>query len=159
VSLERVKARTSNVASVLSRYHGIGSGRRLTDDYQVFQNKVLGEGCNVTVVMARNMRNSRMFALKRIKKSKVQGSMLRQLIAEVEIYLVLDHPNVTRLHDVDETQSEVSLLTECCEGGELYTKLPRSGTFSVTGCTCYSANVARCILPPCSWYSSPRFET
>lgn len=129
VSLERVLVHASNIASVTSRYHGIGSGHRLKDDYHVFPNKVLGEGCNGSVVMARNMRNFRMYALKRIKKSKVEGTMLRQLISEVEIYLMLDHPNVTRLYDVYETQSEVALLTECCEGGELYTRLARSGTF------------------------------
>jgi len=129
VSLECVKGRTSNIASATSRYHGIGSGRHLSNDYQVFPYKILGEGCNGTVVMARSIRNFRMYALKRIKKSNVHRSMMRQLIAEVEIYLTLDHPNVTRLYDVYETHSEVALLTEYCEGGELYTKLAKAGTF------------------------------
>ena len=37
------------------------------------------------------------YALKRIHKLKVQAKVLKQLTAEVEIYLMLDHPHIAAL--------------------------------------------------------------
>merc|ERR1712159_352353 len=70
------------------------------------------------------------YALKRISKKGVPSSTLQQLVAEVEIYLALDHPHIARLRDVYETGHEILLLTECCEGGELYDRLHRRKRFS-----------------------------
>lgn len=131
VSLERAKALSSNAVSTLARYHCCGQGdRRLQDDYEVMPKKVLGEGCNGLVVMAKGRHDGRKYALKRIQKSKVQPKALRQLTAEVEIYLTLDHPHIAALRDVYETDAEIALLTECCEGGELYARLSAAGTYA-----------------------------
>jgi len=49
---------------------------------------------------------------------------------EVQVHLLLDHPNVVRLHDVYETWNSVSLVTEFCKGGELYAHLAEKTVFS-----------------------------
>jgi len=132
ISLDRVKALSSNATSVSSRYHcrNMGNGRRVEDDYEVFNRRVLGTGLSGNVVLAQGRHNGRRYALKRIMKSKVHQKALKQLTAEVEIYLTLDHPNIARLKDVYEDEAQVSLLTECCEGGELYARLSRTGTYA-----------------------------
>lgn len=129
ISLERAKAMSYNAASTHARYHD-ASGRKLDQDYEVFPKKVLGEGCSGLVVMAKGRTDGRKYALKRIHKLKVQPKVLKQLTAEVEIYLMLDHPHIAALRDVYETESEIALLTECCEGGELYSRLSSSGTYA-----------------------------
>jgi calcium-dependent protein kinase len=91
---------------------------------------VLGEGCSGKVVVAKSRATGRKCALKRIKKNSVSPRILQQLIAEVEICLTLDHPNVVRLDDVYETDHEIALLTECLEGGELYGRLADAKVFS-----------------------------
>eukprot|EP00931_Biecheleriopsis_adriatica_P103651 TRINITY_DN78453_c0_g1_i1.p1 TRINITY_DN78453_c0_g1~~TRINITY_DN78453_c0_g1_i1.p1 ORF type:complete len:574 (-),score=121.32 TRINITY_DN78453_c0_g1_i1:17-1738(-) len=131
VSLDRAKALSSNAVGTHARYHSAAAcGRLLENDYEVFQKDVLGEGCSGLVVMAKGRRDGRKYALKRIQKQKVQAKVLKQLLAEVEIYLMLDHPHIAALRDVYETDAEIALLTECCEGGELYSRLSKSGTYA-----------------------------
>merc|ERR1740121_2311198 len=127
ISLEKAKALASNSVTTSARYHCCTQGgRQLTDDYEVMSKKVLGEGCNGLVVMAKGKNDGRKYALKKIQKSKVQ---MKALTAEVEIYLTLDHPHIAALRDVYETETEIALLTECCEGGELYARLSNAGTY------------------------------
>merc|ERR1719265_1798546 len=76
-----------------------------------------------------NIVSGRMCALKCIKKSKVSPRALTQLVAEVELCLTLDHPNVVRLEDAYDTDREIALLTECLEGGELYGRLSAAKAF------------------------------
>lgn len=125
VCLDKVQGRCSNAAVATSRYHH----RCLTEDYEVSPAQVLGEGCSGKVVMARHIASGRKCALKRIDKRTVSAKILQQLIAEVEIFLTLDHPNVTRLNDVYDTDKEIALLTECLDGGELYARLAELKTF------------------------------
>ncbi|CAJ1406377.1 unnamed protein product [Effrenium voratum] len=127
ISLDRAKQMSFNAASTHARYH---NGRKLEEDYEVNFKKVLGEGCSGLVVMAKGRHDGRKYALKRIHKLKVQAKVLKQLTAEVEIYLMLDHPHIAALRDVYENDSEIALLTECCEGGELYSRLSSSGTYA-----------------------------
>lgn len=131
ISLDRAKAQSSNALITHARYHSASAGgRRLDEDYEVHQKRVLGEGCSGLVVMAVGKKDGRKYALKKISKLKVQAKVLKQLTSEVEIYLMLDHPHIAALRDVYETESEIALLTECCEGGELYSRLSSSGTYS-----------------------------
>ncbi|CAE7238987.1 CPK2 [Symbiodinium natans] len=130
ISLDRAKAMSFNAASTHARYHSASSGRQLEDDYEIFPKRVLGEGCSGLVIMAKGRKDGRKYALKRIHKLKVQAKVLKQLTAEVEIYLMLDHPHIAALRDVYETEAEIALLTECCEGGELYSRLSNSGTYA-----------------------------
>jgi len=134
ICLDRAKALSSNAVSTHARYHcscsgDSSGGRRLADDYEVSK-KVLGEGCSGLVVMAKGRHDGRKYALKKIQKLKVQAKVLRQLTAEVEIYLMLDHPHIAALRDVYETDAEIALLTECCEGGELYARLSTNGSYA-----------------------------
>eukprot|EP00401_Gymnodinium_catenatum_P009775 CAMPEP_0117556844 /NCGR_PEP_ID=MMETSP0784-20121206/52019_1 /TAXON_ID=39447 /ORGANISM="" /LENGTH=287 /DNA_ID=CAMNT_0005354133 /DNA_START=120 /DNA_END=979 /DNA_ORIENTATION=- len=112
--------------STSARYHS--KGRLVTDDYEVYPHKVLGEGCSGAVVLARGRLDGH---LKKISTKKVKDkAALQQLASEVEIYLALDHPHIAALHDVYETDKEIMLLTEYCEGGELYAKLYIAGTYT-----------------------------
>lgn len=124
VSLEKAKSLSSNAAVTSARYHYSQGGRKFTDDYEV-DGKVLGQGLCGDVILVRGKADQRRYALKTIRKQQVAPAKLPQLTAEVEIYLTLDHPNIARLHNVYETEAEICLLTECCDGGELYFSLQK----------------------------------
>jgi len=129
VSLEKAKSLSSNAAVTSARYHYLTGGRKIQDDYDI-DSKVLGQGLCGDVILARGKIDRRKYALKTIRKQQVAQSKLQQLTAEVEIYLTLDHPNIARLHDVYETDTDIRLLTECCEGGELYFRLQKRGVYT-----------------------------
>jgi calcium-dependent protein kinase len=131
ISIDRVRSLSGNSSSVSSRYHSFADGgRRLEEDYEVFPKILLGTGLCGPVVLAKNRLDGRRCALKRIQKTPNRQKALLRLSSEVEIYLTLDHPNIARLYDAYETLTEVCLVTECCEGGELYGRLSEQHKFS-----------------------------
>lgn len=130
VSLERVKKRSSNAAVTSARYHStLSETRRFLDDYEV-TSASLGQGLCGDVKLVYGKIDRRRYALKTFKKTKVQKNRLQLLISEVEIYLTLDHPNIAKLHDVYEDSDNIFLVTECCDGGELYARLQQRGTYT-----------------------------
>lgn len=125
VNLSRVK-RLTNPATVACRYHLV-SDRGLQLDYKV-SSEVLGQGLCGDVIVAHGRKDGRRYAVKTLRKSGVAESKLHQLISEVEIHLAMDHPNIVRVKDVYESETSISMVTECCEGGELYASLQDRGT-------------------------------
>jgi calcium-dependent protein kinase len=121
----KVKTRTCNPATTAARYHRCD----LSQDYDVCNHEVLGEGCSGKVVVARSFATGKKSALKRIRKASVSPSALQQLMAEAEIFLTLDHPNVAQLNDVYDTDTEIAFLTECLDGGELFARLAENHLF------------------------------
>jgi len=131
ISAEAIQAISSKgLTPVLRCQEFPVSGRRLNDDYEV-EGTVLGEGLCGNVVLMRRKIDQGKFAMKTIDKMDAGSgsSSSLELPAEVEIYLALDHPNIAQLHGVYQTSSKVTLIMECCEGGELYSRLQKRGVY------------------------------
>jgi len=125
---QEVEARAGKIA-LSGRYHKLP--KQIGDDYEVVA-KVLGSGYSGVVRMAtlKNGKSTEKFAVKAFKMSSVAGEKKTQLLAEVEIFLCMDHPHVTRLYDVFDSEDQLHLVMECMEGGELFdrvTELKRFG--------------------------------
>lgn len=69
----------------------------------------------------RNQKEPTWRAIKRI--SKVGGAVSSQFLNEVDIMGGLDHPNIAKLFETFEDDKFVYLVTELCEGGELFSKI------------------------------------
>jgi calcium-dependent protein kinase len=69
-------------------------------------------------------------AVKSFKLKGLRGSKKERLMSEVSVFLCMDHPHVARLLDVYETDDQISLVTECMEGGELFDRVMQSKRFS-----------------------------
>lgn len=104
--------------AVSGRYHTVP--RKVDDDYQVAK-KVLGRGYSGLVRMAtsRTFPTGQRFAVKALELSKGGGKQNAHLESEVEIFLSMDHPHITRLYDVYKSEADMHLVMECMEGGEL----------------------------------------
>ncbi len=69
------------------------------------------------------------YALKTMDASKVSRELLQDLVNEIELLQTLDHPNVIKLHeyffdgDTVLESSNLYLVMELCEGGELFDRL------------------------------------
>lgn len=125
---ERLEARVGKI-QLSGRYHK--SPRTIDDDYQVV-NRVLGSGYSGVVRMAtaRSSQREQKFAVKAFKLSSIPQNKRGQLESEVEIFLCMDHPHITRLFDVYETDDTLHLVMECMEGGELFDRVTELKRFT-----------------------------
>eukprot|EP00440_Ansanella_granifera_P052025 gb/GFBE01056403.1/.p1 GENE.gb/GFBE01056403.1/~~gb/GFBE01056403.1/.p1 ORF type:complete len:554 (+),score=146.17 gb/GFBE01056403.1/:1-1662(+) len=113
---------------VSGRYHKLP--KRIEDDYEVCE-KVLGSGYNGVVRMATQKGSStQKFAVKAFKIGNVASEKRVQLQTEVGIFLCMDHPHITRLYDVYESEEYLYLVMECMEGGELFDRVTELKRFT-----------------------------
>jgi len=125
---QRLEARVGKIP-LSGRYHR--SPRNMEDDYTVID-KALGSGYNGVVRLAQNKDNpnGQKYAVKAFKLTGIPRDKKAQLESEVEIFLCMDHPHITRLYDVYETEEMLYLIMECCEGGELFDRIAEVKRFS-----------------------------
>jgi len=90
---------------------------------------MLGKGTFVEVIAIRSRLNRRKYALKSFSKPAMSEEEHGLLVNELQIYIGLDHPHIARLEAVYDTDEEVYLVMECCEGGELYERLNACGRY------------------------------
>jgi len=120
---------------------GLGSQMRVAGLYHVNQpleskytlaETNLGTGMSGPVRLARGKARTaiahREFAVKTFKKTKALN--LDQVKKEVMIFLSLDHPNIARLEDVFDCNTEIHLVMEKLEGGELFQRLVDRGAYA-----------------------------
>lgn len=125
---DRVEARAGKIP-LSARYHK--APHSIHDDYDL-QSTVLGSGCNGAVRQAssKNPSNKEKYAVKAFKFGSCPQDKRQQLESEVEIFLTLDHPHITRLFDVYEEADMLFLVMECMEGGELFDRVQLIKRFS-----------------------------
>lgn len=64
-----------------------------------------------------------MRAMKQILKSNLIKEDQQTLFSEMEILRSLDHPNIVKLHELYQDRLYYYLITDFCEGGELFDRL------------------------------------
>ncbi|GAA5843224.1 hypothetical protein JCM3766R1_006629 [Sporobolomyces carnicolor] len=96
--------------------------------------KTVGEGSSGRVKLAKHKHTGQYAAVKIIPKPHVQRTrpeksekVLLGIEKEIVIMKLIEHPNVLRLMDVWETGSELYLIMEYVEGGELFDYLVKRG--------------------------------
>jgi len=62
-------------------------------------------------------------AVKIINKNFVNNSEKTRLQYEIDILKNLNHPNIVRLYEVFEDRNSIFLVTELCEGRELFDEI------------------------------------
>ncbi|KAJ8029482.1 Calcium/calmodulin-dependent protein kinase type IV [Holothuria leucospilota] len=86
----------------------------------------LGRGATSVVKKCVQVGTERPFAVKVIKKS-VDQKVVR---SEVAILLRLNHPNVIKLHEIFESETELFLVLELVTGGELFERIVAKGSYT-----------------------------
>ncbi len=107
-----------------------------------------GSGAFATVRKVKSRSTGQVRALKIIKKSKNQDSA--RMYLEVEILKKLIHPNIMQIFEFYEDKKNFYIITEICEGGELFDQIVRKGSFNEDE----AANVVKQILSAVNYIHS-----
>ncbi|XP_007943939.2 serine/threonine-protein kinase DCLK3 [Orycteropus afer afer] len=81
--------------------------------------RVIGDGNFAIVKECRHRETKQAYAMKIIDKSKLKG---KEDMVDSEILIIqsLSHPNIVKLHEVYETETEIYLIMEYVQGGDLF---------------------------------------
>jgi serine/threonine-protein kinase HSL1 (negative regulator of Swe1 kinase) len=112
---------------------------------QFLQERLLTELCKGRVRIARHTKTKQYAAVKIVSKNALVNSRMslsslaedheRVLLGierEIVIMKLIDHPNIMRLYDVWETSTELYLILEYVEGGELFDYICENGRLSTS---------------------------
>ncbi|KAM4841903.1 serine/threonine-protein kinase DCLK3 [Thomomys bottae] len=90
--------------------------------------RVIGDGNFAIVKECRHRETRQAYAMKIIDKAKLKG---KEDIVDSEILIVqsLSHPNIVKLHEVYETQTDIYLIMEYVQGGDLFDAIIESVKF------------------------------
>lgn len=104
--------------------------RTLESDY-LMTSRELGSCRNGKVRLATSKHGLKQsVAVKTYRLKGLSAMERKRLRSEAHISLCVDHPNVARLHDVYESDSQMNLVMELVGGGSLATRLADIGTFA-----------------------------
>ena len=91
---------------------------------------VLGKGAFGQVKKATKISNGEPRAVKIIDKLRMDDAERVRLKYEIDILKNLNHPNILRLYEVYENNSYIYLVTELCDGCELFDEIAQRRFFS-----------------------------
>ena len=102
---------------------------KLRDAYKV--GKRIGHGAYSSVHALVHRESKAKRAVKVIAKKKLKTDEERKMIfRELGVLRRLDHPNVVKLYEYFQDDKSFYVVTELCEGGELFDKIIEDGFFS-----------------------------
>lgn len=90
----------------------------------------LGTGSFAVVKRAVRKSDGHQFAIKVIKKSKLNAEELAVVHDEVEIMHKVNHPNCVQLFEMFETSKKMYMVLELLTGGELFDRIVKKGSYS-----------------------------
>lgn len=90
----------------------------------------LGTGSFAVVKRAVRKSDGKQFAIKVIKKSKLNSEELAVVHDEVEIMHKVNHSNCVQLFEMFETSKKMYMVLELLTGGELFDRIVKKGSYS-----------------------------
>ena len=106
----------------------IGEGNtNIFEKYEFSDNEKdkLGEGTFGSVIKAKHKLTNELVAIKIIPKSNFLKN--DDLKKEAEILKELDHPNIIKIFELYDTESDFYIVQELCNGGDLFSKIKDEG--------------------------------
>lgn len=102
--------------------------QKFKDCYQL--GKILGQGALGEVRTCKSKLGQQVRAVKIIKKAKMNAMEQKFFEAELSILRKLDHPNIMKIFEVFEDNVNYFLVTELCQGVELFETIQSKVRFS-----------------------------
>lgn len=111
-----------NMAKNLFSYSRKGD---INESYVILA-KALGRGASSVVKVAEHKGTKKKYAVKMITKTVDQ----KIISTEIGILLQLNHPNIIKLYEIFETPSQINMILELVNGGELFERIVERGYYS-----------------------------
>lgn len=90
--------------------------------------RLLGKGTFAKVYYGKEIATNESVAIKVLDKDKVQREgLMEQIKREISVMGLVKHPNIVELKEVMATKSKIFFIMEYVKGGELFSKLAKSG--------------------------------
>lgn len=126
-----------------SDFNYIGFQKSIESDYRILD--TLGSGHLSRVRKAASIATENFkVAIKSINKLKISRN-LRYLFKEIEILRQTDHPNIIKFYATYEDEKYIHLVTELCEGDELFDRIQRKGFYPENQAAVIFFKILRCI--------------
>ena len=106
------------LSSPKHRIGGGSGGQKVAGLYDL--EETLGEGHYAVVKSARHVFTGERVAVKVIDKMKLDAATRLQMMQEVRLMKLVQHPHVVRLYEVIDTQTKLYLILELADGGDMY---------------------------------------
>jgi len=113
------------------------------ETYTLSPSKELGRGRYGVVRKVTHTKTKKLYAMKSIEKNKVVK--LGSLRKEIDILRGLEHPNIMQLHEIIEDSTSLHIITELCQGGELFDRIQRQ-TKKKDGYGCFPESYAAFLI-------------
>ncbi len=127
---ELIKRRWLTPFQINRLFNGRGQELLVGGSYVLLER--LGEGGMGQVYKARNWKLGRTVALKLIRKDLVANpTVVERFRREIEVTAQLDHPNIIRAFDADETEDGLFIVMEYVEGTDLGRLVQESGPLPI----------------------------
>ena len=106
------------------------SGSKIFLNKYELDNNVIGKGAFGKVKKATLKSNGEQRAVKIIDKLQLNDEERIRMKYEIDILKNLNHPNILRLYEVYESKSNIFLVTELCDGCELFEEISSRKQFA-----------------------------
>ena len=116
------RSRRSIVGHMMQSHVG-PDARRLDDEYDGNESRVLGSGMSGQVATVRHRRTGATYALKTLNIHQMGVDGLDELRREIDAMRRLDHPNIVKLYEIYEDFDSIHMILELCTGGELVARI------------------------------------
>ena len=131
----KVEASTSSEnISVTSKIYVSQLNKSPEEDYVNI--KAMGQGTFGKVFKVKHRITGLSRAMKVIPKSVSSKGREQAIFNEIEVLKTLDHPNVLKIFEIYSTDNAYYLVTELCQGGELFDKILSEGPFDESQSAC-----------------------
>ena len=85
---------------------------------------IIGRGTFSIVKLGENKKTKEKFAIKIMQKNKIINKEdLQRIQREIKILSRLNHPNVIKIHKIEEDSKKFYIIMEYCENGELFNRI------------------------------------
>ena len=138
IGLDDMRNEETNFSSRVVLFETAPFGKPIEEVYDgVHDGRELGSGASGVVRLLTHKATGVQYAVKCLDLGLVGTEVgIQRLREEIRIMCELDHPNIVRLKEVYETQSQIYLVQELCSGGDLFDKLENQtfGYYTESGC-------------------------
>ena len=98
-------------------------------NYYKIKDKISQGGFGVVYLAIHKSSKSKR-AIKMIAINSSSSNSINDILREVGILSKMDSPHIIKIYEVFQSESHLSIVTEFCEGGELYSRIIDSGSFT-----------------------------